>query len=422
MTSIAFALYRFVLYPLAYVLFQAGGLVGGEKWRRLLRAKNSGAFHFNRLDEEKIRAARPFWIHAASGEIEYARPVLRELKTQFPDVPIVVTYGSVSAIRILDRLTEVDAWGPVPWDTRHSVRGFLKRFQPRALLIARTDVWPAMIDTVHRENIPSLLFAATFAAESSRLQGFARILTARALRQLSAIHVVSTEDRDLLRDFDVDEKITVAGDTRFDQVFHRLANAQPLPADLAPKAKPVFVAGSTWPEDEAQLLPAFAKRPDWTLLLAPHEIGAHRLEALEGELRKLGLESQRFSAGGPWTKRVLLLDRIGILAELYTWADLTFVGGSFRKQVHSVMEPLAAGRRVIVGPCHLNNREAIAFRNVNVGGKPAVIAVDGTTEFLAALDDPGLREGATALRNAVEARRGATPEVLKWCSRKGTAD
>lgn len=415
-----FALYRFVLFPIAWVLFQIGGLFGGEKWRQLRAAKNAGTFRFNRLDAAKIRAAHPVWIHAASGEIEYARPVLRELKSQFPEVPIVVTYGSVSAIRILERLTDVDAWGPVPWETRTSVRGFLREFRPRALLIARTDAWPVLLDTVAAAKIPSLLFAATFAKNSSRLRGFARPLTARALSRLDAIQVVADEDREILRPFGLDDKITVAGDTRFDQVFHRLAHGHPLPPELAPTTGPVLIAGSTWPEDEIQLLPALARSPAWRLLLAPHEIGEHRLRTLEEDLRRLGLESQRFSGGGPWTKRVLLVDRIGLLAELYAWGDLAFVGGSFRRQVHSVMEALAAGRRVLVGPFHANNREALAFQSEKIGGRSAVLVVHNTADIEAALSDPQLQEDAAQIRAAVEARRGATGAVLNWCTRNGT--
>lgn len=416
----AFFLYRFLLSPLAWLFLQVGSWFGDRKWKSLIRAKNSGAFHRNRGDEASLRAARPFWIHAASGEIEYARPVIRELKARFPTVPVVVTYGSPSAVRILEKIIEIDAWGPVPWEFAGSVRAFLRRFEPRALLIARTDVWPVLLDVVSAEGIPSLLFAATFARGSSRLRGFARRLTARSLRQLSAIQVVAEEDRANLAGMGVDAKIAVVGDTRFDQVFHRLANPQELPASLRPARGPVFIAGSTWPEDEAKLLPAFAARSDWKLLLAPHEIGEARLSALETELARLGMGSQRFTAGGSWTKRVLLLDRVGVLAELYAWGDLAFVGGSFRRQVHSVMEPLASGLRVLVGPFHENNREALAFRRELVGPRPAVLEVRSSEDVSAALADASLLGDRDAVKAAVAARRGASARVIEWCA--GFAD
>lgn len=412
----SFLFYRFVLSPLAWVIFQSGRFFGDEKWRKLLRAKNSGAFHLaNGWDEARLRDARPFWIHAASGEIEYARPVLRALKKRRPEIPLLVTYSSPSALRILEGLGEIDAWGPVPWEFAGEIRRFVKRFRPRAVLFARTDLWPVLADTLHREGVPTLLFSATFAANSSRLRGLARALTGRSLRGLSAVQVVSQEDLENLGDLARGLPLMIGGDTRFDQVFHRLSHPKPLPETLRPTGGPVLVAGSTWPEDEAVLLPAFARAQGWKFCLAPHELGAGKIEGLERRLRELGLESQRFSAGGPWKKPVLLLDQMGLLAEVYAWGDLAFVGGSFRKQVHSVMEPLAAGCRVVVGPKHLNNREALAFAAEFAGDQPAVLTIRDSAGLEEILRDPAMLGAREEIRALVRAREGATEKVIAWC-------
>ncbi|MBX3033353.1 MAG: hypothetical protein KF865_05450 [Bdellovibrionaceae bacterium] len=413
-----FALYRFVLFPGAWLIFQLGRWIGDDKWRALLRAKNSGEFHFNRLSPKELRARRPLWVHASSGEIEYARPVLREWKRRHPDIPLVVTYSSPSAVRILRQLAEIDAWGAVPWEFRGSVEKFLRRFEPRAALVARTDLWPVMADTLRRHDIPTLMFAATFAENSSRLRGLSRRLTARSLSALSELQVVSEEDKQNLGDLSERLPVRVSGDTRFDQVFNRLQNPQSLPAPLKPEGpEKILVAGSTWPEDEAVLLPAFAAAKNWKMILAPHEVSEERLAALEKKFAEMGLATQRFSAEGRWTAPVLLVDRLGVLAELYTWGDLAFVGGSFRRQVHSVMEPLAAGLRVLVGPFHLNNREALMFREEFADQDPLVLPVRDGADMIAALEKPSLlsARGRDEIRDILNLHRGATERVLRWC-------
>lgn len=413
--GIVFFLYRWFGFPLLWLVLQMAAIFNRGKIGQLVRAKNRKDFHL-KMSEEKIRAARPFWIHAASGEIEYARPVLRELKKRFPQIPILVTYSSPSAIRLIQGLSEVDAWGPGPWEFSSSVKKFLRRFEPRATLIARTDLWPVLAKEVAADGKPLLMFSATFAANSSRLRGWTRFLTAGSMKELSRLQVVSQEDCLNLGDLAADLKIEVCGDTRFDQVLYRLENSQSLPADLRPLTGPVFIAGSTWPEDEDILLPAFAKAGGkWKFLLAPHEVGEKRLSDLEKRLQSMGLSSQRFSAGGPWKQQILLLDKVGILAELYAWGDLAFVGGSFRKQVHSVMEALAAGLRVIVGPFHENNREALAFRHESVSGKPVVQAIQSGTELQNLLLDQSLLGAKSEIRTLVKARQGATTKVVDWC-------
>ena len=181
---------------------------------------------------------------------------------------------------------------------------------------------------------------------------------------------------------------------------------------------PVLVAGSTWPEDERHLLAAVKEAPDWKVLLAPHETTPAHLEGLERAMQENGLSFQRFSRGGSWTNQVLLVDHVGLLAELYSWGDLAFVGGSFKKQVHSVMEPLAAGLRVLVGPHHLNNREALSFREVLSKGTPLVLPVSGSQDLLKALRNSALVGDKTEIQKLVHAQEGATDKALAWMEQR----
>jgi len=391
MSVFAFYFYKLFLVPLAYIILQLMRPFLGGKLREMVEDKNHGFYKIKHAgNEQKIADARPIWIHAASGEIEYARPVIRELKRQYPDVPILVTYSSPSAKRILEGLHDVDVWASLPWDVDFMVENFIRRWNPRFLLFSRTDVWPVLVSIAKKQNIPTALFSATFADNSSRLKGFTRYLTRYALNHLSEIHCVSAEDIQNLQDLHLHVPVLASGDTRFDQVFHRLENPKALKNELIPSPEDfIFIAGSTWPEDEAVLLPALAKLKHIyvRVIIAPHETTAEHLQHLENRMQELGLSFARYSQATSWNpKDILLIDQVGILAELYTWGDIAFVGGSFKKQVHSVMEALAAGLPVMVGPFHRNNREALFYQKKNYSSGMIVQVVHSSDDIVVLLE------------------------------------
>jgi 3-deoxy-D-manno-octulosonic-acid transferase len=394
-----------------------------DKLQELIQDKNKGFYKIAKSGtENQIPLARPLWIHAASGEIEYARPIIREYKKKNPDVPILITYTSPSAKKMLEGLGEVDVWGVLPWEFNFLMNSFIKKWNPRALLISRTDVWPILANSVASAKIPSLLFSATFAENSSRLKGFTRFLTRYTLNQLTEIHCVSEDDRKNIEDLQLKCKICVSGDTRFDQVFHRLENPKALRSELMPTPDDfVFIAGSTWPEDEKHLLGALAKLKGQLpkFIIAPHEATPAHLEHLEQQIQELGLESLRYSTAHHWSEgKILIVDQVGILAELYTWSDLAFIGGSFKKQVHSVMEALAAGVPVMVGPFHKNNREALFYQKKNFSAGMIVQVVHTSEDIVLLIDRmtkkilmlPQIKE---QIRAEVYKNRNSTQRILE---------
>lgn len=368
---ILFFLYRRFLIPLAWFsLSILSRLQPNKKWSQFYFDRKNPTYRIKTdSPNSQHKKSRPIWIHAASGEIEYARPLLRQLKVLYPQVPILVTSTSRSSRAILDSLAEIDFCGPSPWDSIRSTQNFLEKWQPRVLLIARTDLWPEILHQCEMKNIPRILFSATFnfSAEPSMFEK----IKIWNLQKLSKIFVASDQDSANLKIRGL-KNVLSAGDTRFDQVFYRLDHPKNLKTELRPQPNDfVFIAGSTWLEDELQLVPALAAMTadadhQIRTIIAPHETEEGHLKALELLLKNQNLSSQRYTQATGWnSESVLILDQVGILAEIYTWGSMAFVGGSFKKQVHSVMEPLAAGLYTIVGPFHANNREAIDFQSQN---------------------------------------------------------
>lgn len=357
-----FSFYRRLALPLAFFLFRLLLPVLPDKVKTVWRERETW--------RPQGSARHPvILIHAASGEIEYAKPVLRELRKRWPKLSLVVSYFSPSAHRLHHNL-DVDEIVPFPLDRPTDVRRFLDHYQPRMVLIARSDLWPEFLHQCRERKIPTALFSATASPESKNPLSLS--LRKFCLSELTLIGCVSAEDTMAFQRLTSTPVLTL-GDTRYEQTLERLRQPKKLSCEKEKSARRIGILGSTWSEDDRVWLSALANSKAKTSGLAecrwiwaPHEISEGKLASLESELQKQGLSAQRYSKEKIWSADILLVDQVGILAELYTWADFAFVGGSFVRKVHSVMEPLAAGLPVLVGPHHRNNREAIEFQKIEV--------------------------------------------------------
>jgi 3-deoxy-D-manno-octulosonic-acid transferase len=312
----------------------------------------------------------------------------------------------------------------MPWDTPWHWQKFIKTFKPRALAISRTDTWPNMVWEAHKAQIPSLLFSATLPKESGRVASFwGRLFYQSIFKDLTKISVVSEEDKENFRHISESLDVFVEGDTRFDQVISRVEEKRTLPEWCNKLNGPAFVAGSTWPEDERHLFVAIAalsRSIGFTTIVAPHEPTPEHLKNIENKLVALGLKSQRFSeVGENPSAPVLIVDSVGILADLYRLGQVAFVGGSFKKTVHSVMEPAASGCLTLFGPYYRNNREAIALRNAKLAYEVA-----GAADLEKRLQEhfQKTNEEKESLRKSVlrfvQGNKGVSQKIAQWVIEK----
>ncbi len=311
------------------------------------------------------------WMHAPSvGEGLQAKPVLEALRAEQPEWQLAYTFFSPSAERLAKNLP-VDVADYLPLDHPGEVEAVLAALQPAALVFSKLDVWPELTLAAARRGVKLGLISATVAPHSSRLRWPTRQWAQPAYRALQRIGTISDDDGRRLEQLGArPEAIAVTGDTRYDSVTERAERLdrtrEPL-ARLATVAAGTFtiVAGSTWPADEAVLLPAFAdllvQVPAARLLLAPHEPNPDHLAGIAQRLQQLKLprpvrlSQLEHAKPGP----VIVVDRVGILADLYALADVAFVGGGFhRAGLHSVLEPAVFGVPIAIGPHWEMSRDA----------------------------------------------------------------
>ncbi|HSM07553.1 MAG TPA: glycosyltransferase N-terminal domain-containing protein [Gemmatimonadota bacterium] len=358
------------------------------------------------------------WLHGASaGELAGAAPVVAELQRSRPGLRLAVTYSSPSAEPVAVRL-ESAYHGFVPFDLRRRTDAAVQALRPAALVYAKHDVWPNLTASARRAGVPTGLINATVRPGSARLRQPGRALLKRAYRSLDAVGAVSAADRERLEALGVrPEAIRVTGDASFDQAVARLAASgeRALRLPSRPPGVVRLIAGSTWPDDEDLLIEAVGDLDAVELVLVPHEPTPAAVEHLRAVcLARFGQAPRLFSEldpsiGGTEGPRAapppLIVDAVGVLAELYAEGDVGYVGGAIAATgLHSVIEPAAAGLPVLFGPHH-DRREANEL--VEAG---AAFEVDATSIYatLVSLHDTARRRrmGQTA-RDYVAAHVGA---------------
>ena len=347
----------------------ATGIPGDGKLARTINGRRGLARRYRHFADTVRDPSRPLlWFHAPSvGEGLQATPVMSRLRERRPDLQLAYTHFSPSAAAFAQR-SGADFADYLPFDTARDSGEALDELRPAALVFSKLDVWPLLVEQAARRGVALGMISATLAEDSGRRGGVAAAVTRAAYAALQAVGAIDGADAARLVTIGVREStIRITGDTRYDQVW---ARAQQVSAaapwlDLFRSAMRVtLVAGSTWPADEARLLPAWqslaARWPGaLRLIIAPHEPTPAHLAPIESWAAAHAVRCARLGAPDDATADIVLVDRVGVLGDLYGVADAAFVGGGFHGAgLHSVLEPAAFGVPVLFGPQHTKSRDA----------------------------------------------------------------
>ncbi len=384
------------MHPLLRIPYAAAALAadalahlptGDGKLGRSLRARRDAVAHLTAWAHAHRDPAGPLlWIHAPSvGEGLQARPVLDALRTRHPRAQLAYTFFSPSAERFAASLG-VDVAGYLPFDRHAHAATLLDALRPTVLVFSKLDVWPVLTEAAAARGVRLALISATMAEGSGRRGPLAAALTRDAFAALDAVGAIDAADADRLVAAGVHrDRVHVTGDTRYDQVAARAAAAgSSAMVARARSARPTLVAGSTWPSDERVLCPAWEEvrrdAPAARLIIAPHEPTPAYLEPIRRWAADAALTLATPDEATPATD-VILVDRVGVLGDLYALADAAFVGGAFHAAgLHSVLEPAAFGAPVVFGPRHAASRDARLLLEAS-----GAVAVDDVASLARAL-------------------------------------
>ncbi len=405
---------------------------GSSKLARGLRGRRGA--HRTLVEWGETRrdpSRRAVWLHASSvGEALQGQTVLEALEARIPALQTVFTFFSPSAEALAERFpADVSAY--LPWDLPEVVGPVLNAVRPSLVVFTQKEVWPTLAAEAAKRGVPTALVAATLPAGARRLSRSGRALLGPAFRDLRRVAAISAADGKRFEQLGVPPAaVVVTGDPGVDAASGRAAAADPGGPHLRlfrEEPWPVLVAGSTWSSDEDILMPALARvrsgRPDLRIVLAPHEPETWDFEGVRARLTADGwsptLLGEAEGRGQLHGSNAVLVERMGVLAELYTVASMAYVGGGFHgRGLHSVLEPAAAGAPVLFGPRHRNSRAAMAL--LASGGARTVSDADGLVAAVREwLQDPEKlgRDGGRAL-DYIREQRGAadrTADLLVEC-------
>jgi 3-deoxy-D-manno-octulosonic-acid transferase len=359
-----FVFYNIFIVPSLYLGIRLLGLFNNKTKRGINGRKR--VFEEIILDAASLdKSKKLLWFHSSSlGEFEQAKPIIEELK-KTNKYNILVSFFSPSGYENSRKYPYADIVSYIPFDTVSNAKRLLNIIRPSLAILMRYDIWPNHIWAMKEMNVKSFLVDATMKSDSPRKSFIIKNFHKHLFGDITRILTVSAEDASGFREFGCgDSQVQPVGDTRFDRVYQRSLSARKhnLLSESLVEGKKIFVAGSTWDTDEDVLIPAFktlAKYDkDVILVIVPHEPTIVHLDKIEHEFGR-DLSTIRFSYLKNYNnERVIIVDSVGILLTLYTYADAAYIGGGFKQNIHNILEAAVYGIPVLFGPRIDNSQEA----------------------------------------------------------------
>lgn len=356
-----------------------------------------------------------FWFHAASlGEYEQGLPVIEKVKEQFPHHKIVVTFFSPSGYEVRKNNTVADVTVYLPLDSKTNAKQFLDLVHPEKVFFIKYEFWPNYLNELKERNISTYLISGIFREKQVFFKwygGFYR----DALKPFNYFFVQNEKSKILLQSIGF-SNVKVSGDTRFDRVVAILEKDNSL--DFIEQFKnnqTTIVIGSSWPKDEELLVNFINQAAEHVkFIIAPHNIKSEQIQNLKQSITKVSVLFSEKDTIDVSKCNVFLIDTIGILTKIYSYADIAYVGGGFGNPgVHNILEPATFGIPIVIGSNYSHFAEAIALV-----GLEGCISVKNQSELNEAFDlllqnEDERYEKGHICSTFVQMNKGATNRIFK---------
>lgn len=353
----------------------------------------------------------PIWFHAASlGEFEQGRPLIEDIKKNYPNQKILLTFYSPSGYEIRKNYNEVDYVFYIPLDTQKNAKDFIEAVNPKMVIFIKYDIWPNIVNQLNKQQINTVLTSAIFRENQVYFKNYGGFMK-NVLTNISKIFVQDNKSIELLKSININNA-EFSGDTRFDRVKNILSQDNTLNfVENFKGSDKLLIAGSTWPLDEELLTEFINNNNSSKTIIAPHNISENNILKLQQNLKCKTIRYTEIENKDLKEYDILILDTIGILTKVYSYADIAYVGGGFEKGIHNILEPATFSVPVIIGPKFQKFKEAKDLHKL--GGVLVVNNINELTSYFKKADDNAIEIGKISYKY-IENQSGATNTILKY--------
>lgn len=373
-----------------------------------------GVFEF--LEQNIRKEDKTIWFHCASlGEYEQGLPIMESLKKKYPNYKLVLSFFSPSGYEVRKNGSIADLVCYLPLDTQANAKKFLDCVHPEMAFFVKYEFWPNYLYELKLRSIPTYLISGVFRKDQSFFRSRGSILR-DSLKSFNHFFLQNTQSLELLKSIGLNNA-SVSGDTRFDRVSKQLEIDNHLAFMEYFKGNNLcLVCGSTWPEDEAVLLPFLNSNTGQAIkiVIAPHKIDSAQIRELQKKLKaSVALYSDK-EQDLLSQKKVLILDTVGLLSKVYWYADIAYVGGAMGKSgLHNILEPATFGVPIVIGKNYQAFPEAVTLEKLH--GVHTIENADECQLILNRLvDEEAFRnETGSICERYVQENKGATQKILR---------
>jgi 3-deoxy-D-manno-octulosonic-acid transferase len=358
------------------------------------------------------------WFHVASlGEFEQARPIIEEVKETYKSHKILVTFFSPSGYEIRKKYELADVICYLPFDTKANVKRFIDVVHPEIAIIVKYEFWPNLLNQLKKQSIPTILVSGIFRTN----QAFFKSTGKWMRKSLTAFHHFFVQDEPsfkLLESIQFNN-VSLSGDTRFDRVSKILEQDNSLPfIEQFKNNQYTIVAGSTWQEGEEFLVNYINQSSDEKFIIAPHTMNPKAIQKLKESIQK---ETVLYSEkeGKDLSKyNVFIVDTIGLLTKIYSYADVAYVGGAFKTGLHNILEPATFGIPIVIGTEYSKFKEA-----VDLVALKGCITVNNQSAFSSIFNklksnDAFRKETGNINDSYIKKNIGATAQIMEYINKQ----
>mgnify|MGYP003574928557 CR=1 FL=1 len=301
------------------------------------------------------------WMHAASlGEYEQGLPVLEKLKKNFPNHKILITFFSPSGYEnVVKKKHIADAVCYLPFDKESTVKEFVSHFDCELFFTVKYDYWYNLLAELKRKNVKTFVISALFYERQSFFTTYGKWFVKQLKQNITWFFHQTQHSYVLAKNIGL-LKSSVTGDSRFDRVKQlRLRDNHVDFVEEFISNKKTIVFGSSWQAEEKIAKMISEKNKDLKIIIAPHDL--KRVENLKQIFPSAILYSELKSSPTLQSSnsQTLIINSIGLLSKLYSYADVAIVGGGFHEAgLHNILEAATFGVPVIFGNHYKKNPEA----------------------------------------------------------------